>query len=61
MTRTDLTAVNAAIMASVCQGVKTHAATATVVVVSNPLEEMTHLAATYTGFPQERVIGMAGV
>lgn len=61
MTRTDLTAVNAAIMASVCQGVKTHASTATVVVVSNPLEEMTHLAATYTGFPQERVVGMAGV
>jgi malate dehydrogenase len=61
MSRTDLTAVNAAIMQSVCQGVKTHAPGATVVVVSNPLEEMTHLAAIYTGFPQERVLGMAGV
>lgn len=61
MTRTDLTAVNAAIMQSVCEGVKTHAPGATVVVVSNPLEEMTHLAAIYTGFPQERVLGMAGV
>lgn len=61
MTRTDLTAVNADIMKSVCEGVKAHAPAATVVVVSNPLEEMTHLAATYTGFAQERVVGMAGV
>ncbi len=61
MTRTDLTAVNAAIMASVCEGVRRHAPEATVVVVSNPLEEMTHLAARFTGFPQQRVLGMAGV
>jgi malate dehydrogenase len=61
MSRTDLTAVNTAIMASVCQGIRTHAPGATLVVVSNPLEEMTHLAAQHTGFPDERVIGMAGV
>ncbi len=61
MSRTDLTAVNAAIMESVCQGIRIHAPEATVVVVSNPLEEMTHLAAAYTGFPQQRVLGMAGV
>lgn len=61
MTRTDLTAVNAAIMASVCEGVRRYAPEATVVVVSNPLEEMTHLAARFTGFPQARVLGMAGV
>jgi malate dehydrogenase len=61
MSRTDLTAVNTAIMASVCQGIRTHAREATLVVVSNPLEEMTHLAAQHTGFPDERVIGMAGV
>jgi malate dehydrogenase len=61
MTRTDLTAGNAAIMKSVCKGIRQHAPDATLVVVSNPLEEMTHLAAQYTGFAQSRVLGMAGV
>lgn len=61
MSRTDLTAVNAEIMSSVCRGIRTHAPNSTLVVVSNPLEEMTHLAAQQTGFPEERVLGMAGV
>ena len=61
MSRTDLTAVNAAIIESVCKGIRTHAPESTLVIVSNPLEEMTHLAASFTGFPEERVIGMAGV
>ena len=61
MSRTDLTAVNAAIMKSIAEAIRVHAAAATLVIVSNPLEEMTHLAARYTGFPEERVLGMAGV
>jgi malate dehydrogenase len=61
MSRTDLTAVNAAIIESVSQGIRRHAPDATLVIVSNPLEEMTHLAARFTGFPEERVLGMAGV
>ena len=61
MSRTDLTAVNAAIVGDVCRAIRTHAPEATVVVVTNPLEEMTHIAAGATGFPEERVIGMAGV
>jgi malate dehydrogenase len=61
MSRTDLTAVNAAIIESVSKGIRTHAPDSTVVIVSNPLEEMTYLAARFTGFPDERVIGMAGV
>jgi malate dehydrogenase len=61
MSRTDLTAVNAAIMETVCKAVREHAPDCTVVVVTNPLEEMTHLAATFTGFADERVLGMAGV
>jgi malate dehydrogenase len=61
MSRTDLTAVNAEIMASVCKGIRAHAPDATLVVVSNPLEEMTHLAAKHSGFAEERVLGMAGV
>jgi malate dehydrogenase len=61
MSRTDLTAVNAAIVEAVCKGIRTHAPEATLVVVSNPLEEMTHLAAIHSGLPEERVLGMAGV
>jgi malate dehydrogenase len=61
MSRTDLTAVNAAIVESVCKAIRIYAPESTVVVVTNPLEEMTHLAASYTGFADERVIGMAGV
>jgi malate dehydrogenase len=61
MSRTDLTAVNAAIVESVSKAIRQHASEATVVVVTNPLEEMTHLAAVHTGFPDERIVGMAGV
>ncbi len=61
MSRTDLTAVNAAIIDTVSQGIRMHAPGTTLVVVSNPLEEMTHRAAQATGFPEERVLGMAGV
>jgi len=61
MSRTDLTGVNAAVIAAVAEGVRQHAPNAVVVVVTNPLEEMTHLMAKTTGFPPERVIGMAGV
>lgn len=61
MSRTDLTAVNAEIVETVCRAIRQHAPEATVVVVTNPLEEMTHLAALHTGFPDERVVGMAGV
>jgi malate dehydrogenase len=61
MSRTDLTAVNAAIIDVVGQGIRQHAPNATLVVVSNPLEEMTHRTAQVTGFAEERVLGMAGV
>ena len=61
MSRTDLTAVNAAIVEAVSKAIRLHAPSSVVVMVTNPLEEMTHLAALHTGFPDERVIGMAGV
>jgi malate dehydrogenase len=61
MTRTDLTGVNAEIIDGVATGIRNHAPNAVVVVVTNPLEEMTHLMAKRTGFPPNRVIGMAGV
>lgn len=61
MTRTDLTGVNAEIISTVAEKIKTVAPNAVVVVVTNPLEEMTELMARRTGFPDSRVIGMAGV
>jgi malate dehydrogenase len=61
MSRTDLTGVNAEIVGGVADAIRAHAPQAVVVVVTNPLEEMTHLLAARTGFPHQRVIGMAGV
>jgi malate dehydrogenase len=61
MSRTDLTAVNAEIIRTVAAGIRRHAPGAVVVVVTNPLEEMTELMARETGFPAGRVLGMAGV
>ena len=61
MSRTDLTGVNAEIISGVAEGIGRHAPRSVVVVVTNPLEEMTHLMARKTGFPAHRVIGMAGV
>lgn len=61
MSRTDLTGVNAEIVGGVADGIRRYAPNSVVVVVTNPLEEMTHLMAKRTGFPASRVIGMAGV
>jgi malate dehydrogenase len=61
MSRTDLTGVNAAIVTGIAEGIRQHAPSSVVVVVTNPLEEMTHLVAKTTGFPPQRVVGMAGV
>jgi malate dehydrogenase len=61
MSRTDLTAVNAQIIEGVAAKIRQYAPNAVVVVVTNPLEEMTELMCRRTGFPPERVIGMAGV
>jgi malate dehydrogenase len=61
MSRTDLTATNAAIVGSVCRDIRVATPDAVVIVVSNPLDEMTHHAWRTTGFPATRVIGMAGL
>jgi malate dehydrogenase len=61
MTRDDLLNTNASIVKSVCEHVKTTSPDAIVIVVSNPLDVMCHVAKHVTGFPRERVIGMAGV
>jgi malate dehydrogenase len=60
MSRMDLLDKNARIMRDVAGSVRDTSPDAVVIVVSNPLDEMTFLAAEVTGFPRERVMGMAG-
>ncbi len=61
MSRDDLVNTNAGIMKTVCEQVKRTSPNAIVIVVSNPLDVMCYVAKQVTGFPRERVIGMAGV
>jgi malate dehydrogenase len=61
MSRMDLIGVNAKIVRSVTEQVVKHAPEAVLIVVSNPLDEMTALAAKVSGFPASRVIGQAGM
>jgi malate dehydrogenase len=61
MSRTDLTAANSEIVRSIAPSIKELAPNAVVVVVTNPLEEMTQLVCELTAFPPERVVGMGGV
>jgi malate dehydrogenase len=61
MSRMDLLGKNAAIMRDVVGNVVPGSPGAILLVVSNPLDEMTFLAAEESGFPKERVFGMAGV
>ncbi|HEY8153813.1 MAG TPA: malate dehydrogenase [Myxococcota bacterium] len=61
MSRDDLLKTNLAIMKSVAEGVKQHAPKAYVIVVSNPLDAMVYAFKKISGFPKNRVVGMAGV
>jgi len=61
MSRMDLLGKNAAIMTDVVANVVPGSPNGILIVVSNPLDEMTYLAAERSGFPRERVLGMAGV
>src|SRR5216683_2689873 len=61
MSRMDLIGVNAKIVRSVAENVVKHAPDAVLIVVSNPLDEMTALAAKVTGFPSHQVLGQAGM
>ena len=61
MSRMDLIETNAKIVRSVAENVARHAPDAVVIVVSNPLDEMTALAQIATGFPKHRVLGQAGM
>lgn len=61
MTREQLLDINTGIVKSVCGALKSVGANPILIVVTNPLDVMTYAALKLTGFPRERVIGMAGV
>src|ERR1019366_654016 len=61
MSRDDLLKTNTGIVKAVAQQIKKTSPNAFVIVVSNPLDAMCYVMKQVTGFPRERVIGMAGV
>ena len=61
MSRDDLVGINAKVIDAVGKGIKAHAPNAFVIVITNPLDAMVGLMQEVTGFPAERVVGMAGV
>ncbi len=61
MSRDDLLATNAKIVKACAEGIKKYAPQSVVIVVSNPLDAMAYVCKQVTGFPRERIIGMAGV
>ncbi|WP_375481016.1 malate dehydrogenase [uncultured Jatrophihabitans sp.] len=61
MSRMDLLEVNAGIVRGVAENIAKHSPNAVIIIVSNPLDEMTALAQQASGFPKNRVFGQAGV
>jgi malate dehydrogenase len=61
MSRDDLLNTNAGIVKQVSEQIKQTSPNAIIIMVSNPLDVMSYVALKVTGFPRERVLGMAGV
>ena len=61
MSRDDLVSTNEKIVGSVTSEVAEHSPDAILIVVSNPLDAMCHVAKNASGWPKERVFGMAGI
>jgi malate dehydrogenase len=61
MSRDDLLTTNAGIVRQVCENIARVSPEAIIIMVSNPLDVMCYVAMKASGFPRERVIGMAGV
>jgi malate dehydrogenase len=61
MSRDDLLLKNAGIVRAVVEQAAKHSPDAILIVVTNPLDAMCHVALKASGFPRERVLGMAGV
>ena len=61
MSRDDLLSTNLQIIRDVAEGIRSNSPSATVIVISNPLDAMVWAMKELTGFPKERVFGQAGV
>jgi malate dehydrogenase len=61
MSRDDLVSINEGIVGSVTREVVEHSPDAILIIVSNPLDAMCHVAKNVSGWPRERVFGMAGI
>ena len=61
MSRDDLVTTNQSIVKSVTEQVVAHSPDAILIVVTNPLDAMCHVAKDVSGFPKERVFGQAGI
>jgi len=61
MSRDDLLNTNAGIVKQVCENIRDTSPDAIIIMVSNPLDVMSYVAKQVTGFPRERILGMAGV
>ncbi|MGA7826183.1 MAG: malate dehydrogenase [Geobacteraceae bacterium] len=61
MSRDDLVTVNAKVIASVSEAIRVYAPDSFVILLTNPLDAMVSLCRKVTGFPRNRVMGMAGV
>ena len=61
MDREELLSINAGIVKSCAENIKKHAPDSIIIVVSNPLDVMAFVAFENSGFPRERVVGMAGI
>jgi malate dehydrogenase len=61
MSRDDLVAKNAGVIATVAEGLKTYAPNAFVICITNPLDAMVYILQQKSGLPAAKVVGMAGV
>jgi len=61
MSRDDLLIKNAEIVREITAEIKVHAPESIIIVVSNPLDAMTYVALKESGFPKQKVLGMAGI
>jgi len=61
MSRDDLLLINAKIVREIVANIKIYAPESIIIVVSNPLDVMTYVALKESGFPKQRVLGMAGI
>jgi malate dehydrogenase len=61
MSRDDLVTKNAAIIQTISEQIRAHSPDAIIIMVTNPLDVMSYVAKEVTGFPRERVVGMAGI